>query len=678
MKHWSTRCFAICLAVFALTNPSIASDAWPSFDRFTTCFNRNQPDSLRALAQELRAASDPYDRHLGILALAGAQFRSDDLATCTRTLDSLERVVARDALAVRAVAQRIRSMLMSAVGDPERGVLEADRGLALLKGGKLPEEEVALMVVRAEALTQLDDLDAALQQFAEAQRLTSAANYLRGECLVRIGLGNIRYKQGRYDEAWQDYLRTFTVASANGFDKVAQSALGNLGGVATMTGKYDLAVHLYDSLLTLLGPRSPELRARLHGQKGYVLIEMEDYSAAVQSCKRSIALSDSIGDLRGSTDVAHDLAYAMWQLGERDGAMRLMHQMLATAVQRNWAEQQQYIHLDLHDWYKELGRSEQALLHMSRYSALSDSLSRVRFSQQIAHSEIAFETERKEHRIAEQDQALRIAEAEDRRKSMQRNLSIALVAVLLVVAVVLWRSLRIRRKLAAHERELHAQRVDELMHQQEIKAINAMLEGQEKERDRVAKDLHDRLGSMLSAIKHQVGALEHEVQLVRADQGTQYTKVNRMLDEAVGEVRRISHDMIAVTLSRFGLSKALEDLCDTVRLNGRLAVELRVFGLEQRMDRALEIVVYRMVQELVSNVLKHAQATELSVNVTREPGRLSVMVIDDGKGFDPQGQVSGIGLGNVRARASAIGAVVRVDSTPGKGTTVSVECPIVE
>jgi len=143
-------------------------------------------------------------------------------------------------------------------------------------------------------------------------------------------------------------------------------------------------------------------------------------------------------------------------------------------------------------------------------------------------------------------------------------------------------------------------------------------------------------------------------------------------------VRRISHDMVTTTLSRFGLAKAVEDLCDSVRVSGKLGVELQLFGLEHRLERSVEITLYRIVQELVSNVLKHAHATELSIAVTRQPGRLSVMVADDGHGFEPATVEKGIGLQNVRSRAATLGATVQFDSALGRGTTVSVECPVVE
>ena len=107
-------------------------------------------------------------------------------------------------------------------------------------------------------------------------------------------------------------------------------------------------------------------------------------------------------------------------------------------------------------------------------------------------------------------------------------------------------------------------------------------------------------------------------------------------------------------------------------------MELRVFGLENRLEPRVEVTVYRIVQELVGNALKHAKASEVSIDVTRSPGRLSVMVSDDGAGFDPSIPGEGMGLENVRKRAATLGGNVAIDSVPGKGTTISLECVVVD
>jgi len=193
----------------------------------------------------------------------------------------------------------------------------------------------------------------------------------------------------------------------------------------------------------------------------------------------------------------------------------------------------------------------------------------------------------------------------------------------------------------------------------------------------VGKELHDHVGSLLGAIKHQLGVLEEQVADVKTEQTAQYHKVSGLLDNAAGELRRISHDMAAATLNRFGLEKALQDLRDTLHINGRLQVELNTFGMEQPLQRGVEIAVYRIIQEAVSNVLKHAKASELSIAVTHAPGRLSVVVSDNGIGFDTSATSTGVGLANIRSRAAALGAQAQIDSATGKGTTVSVEWAVV-
>jgi two-component system NarL family sensor kinase len=361
-----------------------------------------------------------------------------------------------------------------------------------------------------------------------------------------------------------------------------------------------------------------------------------------------------------------------------DTAIVLLGHALALSGGTAQAQRRTEILRKLSRWHAEQGDPVKALELLRAQGSIADSLAKAKFGQALAAREVLFGTERKEHRIAEQQQALELAQATVRRKNIQRTaLALAVVAAS-VIALLLARALRVRRKLEQKQQELHLRQVDDLMQRNEINTMNAMLEGQEKERDRMAKDLHDRLGAMLSTIKLQLGALEEKVELVHDHQRDHYANVARMLDEAVGEVRRIAYDMNSVTLSRFGLAKALEQLCASVRVNGRLTVELHLYGLERRMDRSLEIVAYRIAQELISNVLKHARAKEIEVSVTREAGRLSLMVSDDGAGFNPAEAHAGIGLENVRSRAASIGASVRIDSSPGHGTTVSVEGPVLE
>lgn len=669
---------SVCLSVLLAFSPwahSLAQE-WTGYGDYKRFFNLNEPDSLDALADRIAAGNGTFDRDFVALIRATAAFRRDDYKTCLPLLDELLNQTAKSQSLLKGVALRLRSVAFSSLGAHQRAIKDADDGIAALKGTPFAEELMAIHIVKAEAHIAMNELEAAIQELEAAQRIADSISSKRGFSMIRLAMGSIRYRQQRYTEARDDFEAAAMLALDDGHSRIALAAIGNLASVATMMEEYESAEARYSALLAGIGGKSPEVRARLHGQLGYIYLEQEKYESAIASCETAIAIADSIGDARNAADARHDLAYAVWGLHGAARAESEMRKALMAFETLNWLDRQQAAHYDLYDMLRELGRHKESAEHLLRYSSIADSLNQLRYAKEVAQSEIIFETERKERRIAEQEQALAFAAAEDRRKSIQRNALIGATILLTLIALLLYRSMRNRQRLATQQKELHDKQVDQLLSQQELKSINAMLEGQENERDRMGRDLHDRLGSMLGGIKANMAALEDRVQAMREDQ--QYQKVNKLLDQTVSELRQISHDMAAATLSRFGLEKALNDLRDTLHINGRLHVELNTFDLDQRLERSVEIAVYRIIQELVSNVLKHAKASELTIGVTRAPGRLSVVVSDNGVGFDPTAVSGGMGLSNVRSRATAIGATVQVDSVPGKGTTVSVECAVVE
>ncbi|MBK8950954.1 MAG: sensor histidine kinase [Flavobacteriales bacterium] len=408
---------------------------------------------------------------------------------------------------------------------------------------------------------------------------------------------------------------------------------------------------------------------------------------ALDHARRSMRIRIEIADTVGVAYAQLQEAKALIQLGQHAAAARAASEALRIGTKRVDMPIRTEAAELLHVAYKALGNWRKALEMHELQVQLNDSLSgdktkRALISRdlQYKYDKAAFADSLEQVRQADElrcsyDGQLQV---EKERRSRAITLGATVAVALAVIAFLLVLRLRQAKRSRTQEKKLHDQQVDDLLKGQELARLNAMLEGQEKERDRVAKDLHDRLGSMLSAIKWQLGELEEDVSEVKSGQVAQYKKVTGMLDEAVGEVRRISHDMVAATLSRFGLAKALEDLRDTVQVNGRLNVELRHHGLDKRLERSMEIMLYRIVQEQLSNVLKHARARNVSIDLTRIPGLVSVIVTDDGTGFDPNAVKDGIGLGNVRTRAAAFGGSVNIDSRPGKGTTVSVECPVVE
>ncbi len=554
--------------------------------------------------------------------------------------------------------------------------MHGNKALELARGAGLFEPVINTINVLGEVELQAGRSEEALRLFAEAERLALEKDYAKGRCNALMGIGNVYYGQERDSLAHASYQRAMECARSIGAVHILMNAAINAASAISYMRGPQASIDLYKQLLANSQQDMDEgAIATVHANLGSSYSDLGEHQAALQEVDIALGIYQGLQDSSGMAEALLFKATALRALGRKDDALLAALACKELSCSPGLAADAA---LKASKILQDLGRSEEALGLMEQHRILSDSSARIKYGDRLALLEVQHGTALKERTIAEQRLSLRLERAEKDLRERERNIILVVSFALLGLATALWRVLVARKRLAAKERQLHAQQVDDLLHQQELKAMNAMLEGQEKERDRVAKDLHDRLGSMLSAIKHQVGALEGRVETLGRAQDDRYVKVNDLLDDAVGEVRRISHDLIATTLARFGLAKALEDLCASVRITGRLDVELRLFGLEQRLERSVEIVVYRIVQELVSNVLKHAKASELSVSVTRVPGRLSLIVADDGRGFDTQERRAGIGLENVQARAASVGATVQVDSTPGQGTTVSVECPVVE
>ncbi|MDY8136080.1 sensor histidine kinase [Aquimarina sp. 2201CG5-10] len=211
-------------------------------------------------------------------------------------------------------------------------------------------------------------------------------------------------------------------------------------------------------------------------------------------------------------------------------------------------------------------------------------------------------------------------------------------------------------------------------------SIRAMIEGQEDERKRIASDLHDRLGSMLSMVKLHYQSVEKNIEHLNISNQRQYSKANLLLDKACAEVRNIAHNMVSGTLTKFGLIAALDDLKDSLEDNNTVNIDLIVHGFKNRLEQKNEINIYRIIQELISNVLKHANASEIVIQLIFNQNGLNLIVEDNGNGFEVNNisKDGGMGLKNVLSRVDEIKGELNIDSSLDKGTTVTIDIPLNE
>jgi two-component system NarL family sensor kinase len=249
--------------------------------------------------------------------------------------------------------------------------------------------------------------------------------------------------------------------------------------------------------------------------------------------------------------------------------------------------------------------------------------------------------------------------------------AIGLVCAIFIFSVALGYLLYNRRQL-----KQTAILQEGIIKQQEM-ATKGIIDAEEDERRRIAGDLHDGVGQLLSATRMNLDTLLELIKLTDPASLALAAKIMDMVDEGCNEVRDIAHQMMPDVLLKMGLATALRDFVDKID-SQRLKIVLQIAGLENRLENSVEMVLYRVIQETVNNVLKHAKASQLDIQVMMDGLELSVTIEDNGVGFDSNrsGEIGSIGIRNILTRVAYLKGTVDISSSPGMGTLVAILIPL--
>jgi signal transduction histidine kinase len=252
------------------------------------------------------------------------------------------------------------------------------------------------------------------------------------------------------------------------------------------------------------------------------------------------------------------------------------------------------------------------------------------------------------------------------------------VAVLIIVGWLIRNNSIRKEKLLINERELKEQQIQILEKEKELLSTQALMEGQEAERSRLAKDLHDGLGGILTGTKYSLSSMKQNM-IISADNAAAFEKTMNMLDQSISELRRVAHNMMPESLLKLSLNDAIEDYCHQITTSGALKITYQSFDIDKlTTNEAVKIAVYRIVQELINNVVKHASAKTAIVQITLKEAILGITVEDDGKGFELANLsfAEGMGYKNLKSRVDFLKGNIDVKSERGKGTSVLIQLPV--
>ncbi|MEK8181002.1 sensor histidine kinase [Flavobacterium buctense] len=323
------------------------------------------------------------------------------------------------------------------------------------------------------------------------------------------------------------------------------------------------------------------------------------------------------------------------------------------------------------DTYKEMKNYEKAFEYLDKKKALEKELSDQQENKIIRDINTKYETQKKEL----ENKTLKI---KDQQNKMILYAFVGLFIIVVIVAYFRISNINKKKKIAEQEKFIETQKLENVLKDQELLEIDKMLEGQEKERLKLANDLHDNLGSILATLRLNFQNLYQQKVGINQEEQEMFAKTDDLIEEAYQKVRGMAHAKNAGVIGSEGLVPAVQNIAKKVAIPNKLKVQVIPFGMTKRLDNALEVTLFRMIQEILTNTIKHAEASEISISLTQDDDSINILIEDNGKGFNPKtiDKKEGMGLSNIEKKAEQLNGTFSIDSFEGKGTTIIIDIPI--
>lgn len=446
-------------------------------------------------------------------------------------------------------------------------------------------------------------------------------------------------------------------------------ALNNLGLSYFMIKMNDKAKNAFKEALGIalkLDDKNLEISQYLN--LGSVFLEKGEYGIMKENFEKALKLSKKLEYNQSELLALKGLSF--FYMGNKNFtvAKKYANEALLISYNFNFKSDRIKVFTQLSNISYAMQDIKQGEYYATQSTLLSDSLLNETVQKNTLELEKKFETQRKEGQIKKLEAEKKVQQLLLKEKNTLNYFLITGVAALLFISLLSYRNYR-------HKQKLQQQRISELETRQQLTATEAVLKGEEQERTRLAKDLHDGLGGMLSGIKYSFNTMKGNL-IMTPENNQAFERSMDMLDSSIKEMRRVAHNMMPEALVKFGLDTALKDFCNDINQSGAVKVIYQSAGTEgTEIEQTASITIFRIVQELLNNIIKHASATQAVVQLNKINEQMSITVEDNGKGFNTEllKNSKGIGWANIENRVEFMRGKLDVQSEHGKGTSVLIE-----
>ncbi|KAA5824515.1 tetratricopeptide repeat protein [Algibacter amylolyticus] len=547
-------------------------------------------------------------------------------------------------------------------------------------------------------LSDLALYDSAIYYNKIALPFAKKINYEKGIAATYINLGNTYQFFGRYDNVVDNYIKGIQIFKTIADSSSVSQSYQNLAALFSAINRHDKEIE-YLELALKNNPKDNKVqKGMIYGDLGLAQTKLQmlpnalaffnkadsisrivsnnrlsffvsrnygeyhlltqDYKKAIPFFEQALQINNGINDEYYRAEVLFKLGEAYSNLKRYQASKSYLKKALEFAKKNNIREIQERVYLELAYISKSQGDYKDAYTYKELSSKFSDSLKNERFIKQINVLEAQFKSKKKDNEIYEQRLLLAQQESIINKKQMQNNIAIGLALLFLILSLASWLIYKQRQK--RKDQELLV-----IKNEAQINSLESLIEGEEKERLRIAKELHDGVNGELSAIKHKLNTL------LELNNKTIEEAVI-MIDKSCEQVRAISHNLVPPVLENFNLKTAIADYCSNMNNIHEPKITFDFLGDTLSLSKLTEVNIFRITQELLTNSIKHAKAKEINVQLSFRNNIIQLAVDDDGVGFNTLNLTSnGLGISNIKSRVAFLNGEIDFVSSES-GTSVNI------
>jgi signal transduction histidine kinase len=542
----------------------------------------------------------------------------------------------------------------------------------------------------------------------KAFQLSEKIKYIQGMAVAKIYLGLANYYSGSYDKAIAYYIDAVKIYESinndegvafaynelstayrrygdikkaqeylekaleifkkkNNQNGIAQT-LDNLGVVYETNQDLDIALKSYRAALNIRITLKDTLGlSYCYANIAGIYMMQKKYDNALKNIFTSLQLREILKDTQALAITLNNIGEIYYDKNDPNNALIYFEKSVALSGKIGYKDLYQYTCNILSDVCFTLKKFEQAYTYQKLSFTIRDSIYNERKNKQIAEIKTKYDTEKKE-----QDNMLLTEQNKVKDLEIENSYNQKLILVsIIILSVIVFALIFSRSKIK--QREL----LNTSLLKQERLKNKAIIITQEEERKRIASELHDGIGQMMSAAKLNVASLED---VIEKNEVQKFKTALDLIDESCRELRTISHNMMPGVLIKSGLVKAVKEFSDKINASGK--IEINVNGDEEimRHNELIEINAYRIIQELVNNIIKYANAKSIQISFNTDEKMLSIMIEDDGEALDKTTLKTATGNGwhNINSRINLLKGKIEIDSKPNNGTVVSIDIPLMQ